>query len=211
MSPKHQTLLDLSNKEFRYFEDYFKNLGYSLIAGVDEAGRGAIAGPVFAAAVIFPPDFYSSEIKDSKKLTPQKREKLYEYICEKAVAYSVEMVEVEEINRIGIFKATYESMRKAIEKLKVTPHIVLVDGPFLIPNCRLLQKAVISGDVYCLSISAASIVAKVARDRYMKELSYRYPQYGFEIHKGYATRLHLENIKKYGLTPVHRTYFRCFK
>lgn len=211
MSPKHPRLLAISNKEFFCFEDYLKGLGYSLIAGVDEAGRGAIAGPVFAAAVIFPPDFYSPEIKDSKKLTPQKREQLYEYICEKAITYSVEMVEVEEINKIGIFRATYECMRKAVEKLKITPQIVLVDGPFPIPNYKVLQKAIVNGDVYCLSISAASIIAKVDRDRYMRELAYRYPQYGFEIHKGYATKLHLENIKKYGPTLVHRTYFRCFK
>lgn len=211
MRSKQQKLLDFSNIEGKDLEGYLKSLGYSIIAGIDEAGRGAIAGPVFAAAVIFPPDFSSKEIKDSKKLNPQKRDFLFQYICEKAIAYSIEMVDVEEINQIGIFRATYKAMKKALETLKVIPQIVLVDGPFLIPECKMLQKPVVNGDAFCLSISAASILAKVARDRYMKEISKKYPQYGFEIHKGYATKLHLENIKKYGITPVHRRYYRCFK
>ncbi|MCD6489877.1 MAG: ribonuclease HII [Thermodesulfobacterium sp.] len=196
----------ISNLEVR-----FREQGYSLIAGIDEAGRGALAGPVFAAAVILPPEFESLEIKDSKLLSPQKREKLFDYICEIATDYAISYVEVEEINKIGISKATFKAMFYALKKLKIKPELVLIDGPYTIPEYKGLQKAIIDGDRLCLSISAASILAKVSRDRYMKKVDEIYPQYAFFQHKGYATRLHFEMIEKHGLSPVHRTYYRCFK
>ncbi len=206
----------MKNKLFQFseiseFEDYFRNIGYSIIAGVDEAGRGALAGPVFAAAVILSPNFKSSEIKDSKLLSPKKREELFEYICKVAVDYAISLVEVKEINQKGIFKSVFKVMLKALNSLKIKPQLVLIDGPWLIPEYPGLQKAIIDGDKKCISISAASILAKVARDRYMKKLDKNYPQYEFSKHKGYATRSHLEKIKKYGLCPFHRTYFKCLK
>jgi len=206
----------LENKLFNIFEFSnlelkFKKLGYSLIAGVDEAGRGALAGPVFAAAVILPPDFDSSEIKDSKLLSPQKREKLFDYICKNALDYAISYVEVEEINKIGISLATFKAMFQALKSLKTKPQLVLIDGPYGIPQYKGLQKAIIDGDKFCLSISAASILAKVARDKYMEKLDEIYPQYAFSKHKGYATKLHFEKIEKYGYCKVHRTYYRCFK
>ncbi len=195
----------------RTLEDFFRSQGYYFIAGVDEAGRGAIAGPVFASAVILPSDFFlqeiSKEIKDSKELTPQKRENLFTLICEKALCYAISYVEVEEINKIGIFKATYRAMYKALISLKIKPDLVLVDGPHGIPEYKGLQKAIIDGDKLCPSISAASILAKVSRDRYMKELDKKFPQYGFAKHKGYATPGHKKAIKKCGLSPFHRSYY----
>ncbi|QER42314.1 ribonuclease HII [Thermodesulfobacterium sp. TA1] len=210
---KEQNVFSSVESSFDRFSDlekYLKNLGYSIIAGVDEAGRGAVAGPVFASAVILPKDFISKEIKDSKKLTPKKREELFEYICSHALSYAIAKVDVEEINAKGILKATFKAMYEAIKGLNPSPQVVLVDGPFLIPEYHGVQKAVIDGDNLCVSIAAASILAKVARDRYMQELSKVYPQYGFEKHKGYGTKLHLERIKLYGPCEVHRTYYRCF-
>jgi len=192
-------------------EAQFKKLGYSLIAGVDEAGRGALAGPVFAAAVILPYEFENSEIKDSKLLSPQKREELFDYICKVALDYSIACADVEEINQLGIFQATFKAMLKALKKLKVKPQLVLIDGPWIIPEYKGLQKAIVDGDKFCLSISAASILAKVARDKYMKEMEKLYPQYAFSQHKGYATKLHFERIKKYGPSPLHRIYYKCFQ
>lgn len=206
MEEKLFNLSTYSNLEFQ-----FRKSGYSLIAGVDEAGRGAIAGPVFAAAVILPQEFKSSEIKDSKLLSPQKREELFNYICKIALDYAISYVEVEEINQIGISKATFKAMLKALKNLKIKPQLVLVDGPYVITEYKGLQKAIVNGDRMCLSISAASILAKVARDRYMKKIDELYPQYAFFQHKGYATKLHLEKIKKYGACSIHRIYYKCFK
>jgi len=197
--------------EISDFENYFRNLGYYIIAGIDEAGRGALAGPVFAAAVILPSDFKSSEIKDSKILPSKKREELFEYICQVAVDYAISSIEVKEINQKGISQSVFKAMLKALNSLKVKPQLVLIDGPWLIPGYQGLQKAIINGDKKCISISAASILAKVARDRYMKNLDKIYPQYEFSQHKGYATKSHFEKIKKYGLCPFHRTYFKCLK
>jgi len=189
----------------------FRKLGYSLIAGVDEAGRGALAGPVFAAAVILPSEFENSEIKDSKLLSSQKREEIFDYICKIALDYSIACVDVEEINQIGIFQATFKAMFKALKKLKIKPQLVLIDGPWVISEYKGLQKAIIDGDKFCLSISSASILAKVARDRYMEEMERLYPQYAFSQHKGYATKLHFEKIEKYGPSPLHRIYYKCFQ
>ncbi len=199
-----------SNLKINFKENYFRELGFRYIAGVDEAGRGAIAGPVFASAVILPPDFCLSEIKDSKLLSPKKREELFERICREALSFSIAKAEVEEINEIGILKATFLAMERSLEGLSLNPDLVLVDGPFPIPGYRGNQKALVKGDKYCISISAASILAKVARDKYMEVLSHFYPEYNFEKHKGYATKEHLKKIKKYGITGVHRKNFKCF-
>uniref|UniRef100_A0A7V4JP08 Ribonuclease HII n=1 Tax=Thermodesulfobacterium geofontis TaxID=1295609 RepID=A0A7V4JP08_9BACT len=203
------TLFDLSC--YPNLEVQFRKLGYSLIAGVDEAGRGALAGPVFAAAVILPSEIENSEIKDSKLLSSQKREELCDYICKIALDYSIAYIDVKEINQIGIFQATSKAMLKALRKLKIKPQLVLIDGPWIIPEYKGLQKAIVEGDKFCLSVSAASILAKVARDRYMKEMEKLYPQYAFSQHKGYATKLHFEKIKKYGPSPLHRIYYKCFQ
>lgn len=192
-------------------EAFFRRLGFQYIAGVDEAGRGAIAGPVFASAIILPPDFYSSEIKDSKLLSKKQREKLFEKLCQEALSFSIAKAEVEEINSLGILKATFLAMKRALEGLNLKPDLVLVDGPFIISDYKGKQKAIVKGDRHCISISAASILAKVARDRYMETLAQTYPEYGFEKHKGYATETHFKKIEKYGISEVHRKVFKCFK
>ncbi len=202
-------LFNVTRDNFLDEEFYFQ--GYVLVAGVDEAGRGAIAGPVFASAVILPPYFKSSEIKDSKLLTSKKRESLFNFIQEVSIDYSIAYADVKEINEYGIFNATFKAMKRALDGLKIKPQLVLVDGPHVISEYRDLQKAIIDGDNLYLSISAASILAKVARDRYMEEVSAKYPQYEFYRHKGYATKLHLEKIRKLGPCPIHRTYYKCFK
>jgi len=194
-----------------WIEVYFRRSGYKIIAGIDEAGRGAIAGPVFAACVILPFDFFSEEIKDSKKLSPKKREELFQKICNIALDYTIAKSDVDEINSEGIFKATFKAMLRAIKGLKIKPDLILVDGPYAIPEYKGIQKAIVKGDSTSISISAASILAKVSRDKYMKELDKKYPQYAFSKHKGYATDLHFKLIKKYGLSPVHRSYYKCFK
>lgn len=200
---------NFSTLKVDFEEKYFRKLGFQYIAGVDEAGRGAIAGPVFASAVIFPPDFFLSEIKDSKLLSKKRREELFEKICKEALSFSIAKAEVEEINRLGILKATFLAMRRSLEGLNLKPELVLVDGPFTIPDYKGNQKAIVKGDIYCISISAASILAKVARDRYMENLSQLYPEYHFGKHKGYATKEHLKKIERYGVSKVHRKNFRC--
>ena len=188
-----------------------KSQGYSLIAGVDEAGRGALAGPVFASAVIFPVNFSYKDIKDSKLLTPSKRKKLFNFIVRIAVDFSIQKVDVEEINRIGIFKATLKAMKKALESLSITPDIALIDGPFLIPEYLHPQRAVVKGDRLVPAISAASILAKVMRDEYMCSISKHYPEYEFHRHKGYGTKLHLSLINQHGACNQHRIYYKCFR
>ncbi len=200
-------LFKVNKKSLQDLEGFLRKKGYSFIAGVDEAGRGALAGPVCAAAVILKENFPFEKLKDSKLLTPEKREELFSLIIKEALSYSIVMIDSNEINQIGIFKATFKAMKQAVESLRVSPEIVLVDGPFIIPDFSGVQKAVVKGDSLCPSISAASILAKVARDRFMKELEKRYPHYSFSRHKGYATKLHREEIKKFGLSPIHRSYY----
>jgi ribonuclease HII len=192
-------------------EEELRALGYRLIAGVDEAGRGALAGPVFAAAVILPPEFTSTEIKDSKLLSPKKREELFEFIVENALAYAISKADPEEINSVGIMKATFKAMARALANLEIKPEVVLVDGPHSIPEYKGLQKCVVKGDRLCLSIAAASILAKVSRDRYMCKMEKLFPGFSFSKHKGYATKEHFAQIEKFGPSPIHRTYYRCFK
>lgn len=177
------------------------------LAGVDEAGRGPLAGPVFAAAVILPPDFQCDAIYDSKKLTEKKRDSLEAVIKENAVAYAVCAAEVPMIEEINILNATLFAMRSAVEKLNKRPELVLVDGnrlPSLSINCSCL----VGGDGKSMSVAAASILAKVARDRFVKEvMAKEYPQYMFEKHKGYGTKLHFEKIAEFGPCPQHRRSF----
>ena len=179
---------------------------YSVICGVDEAGRGPLAGDVYAAAVIFDNDVYIEGLNDSKKLSEKKRELLYDEIITKAKAYCIATASVDEIEKYNILQATFIAMKRAVEGLAITPDIALIDGnrePSL--NCQM--QTVVKGDGLSASIAAASILAKVSRDRYMTEIAEKYPEYCFEKHKGYGTKLHNEMILKYGPSPVHRMSF----
>lgn len=180
--------------------------GISPICGVDEAGRGPLAGPVCAAAVILPPELEIPGLNDSKKLTDKKRRALYDIIVEKAVSYGVAMVSEREIDEINILQATFNAMERAMEKLTVQPALALIDGnrerPFPVPVCT-----VVHGDGLSANIAAASILAKVTRDRYMEEMAERYPQYGFAVHKGYGTRAHYDALRKFGPCEIHRRSF----
>lgn len=179
---------------------------YLYICGIDEAGRGPLAGPVVAGAVILPKDCNILYINDSKKLTEKKREELYGVITENAVAYGVGIVNHERIDEINILQATYEAMRAAISKLSVAPDLLLNDA-VKIPDISVKQVPIIKGDAKSISIAAASILAKVTRDQMMKEYAKLYPEYGFEEHKGYGSVSHIEAIRKYGPSPIHRRTF----
>jgi ribonuclease HII len=180
--------------------------GLSRIAGVDEAGCGPLAGPVVAAAVIFPAYAYIVEVKDSKKLTAKKREELYALIVESAISFGIGIVPPKEIDRINIRRATFKAMRKAIGNLKAKPDYVLFDG-YELPERILPQEAVIKGDDYSFTIAAASILAKVTRDRLMLDLHEKYPIYGFHRHKGYGTEFHRSMLEKHGPCEIHRKSF----
>lgn len=177
-----------------------------IICGVDEAGRGPLAGDVYAAAVIFDEDTVIEEINDSKKLSEKKREMLFDLITEKAKAYCIATASIEEIEEINILNAAMLAMKRAIEGLELKPELALIDGNKS-PETEIQTETVVKGDAKSQSIAAASILAKVARDRYMKELDEKYPQYQFSKHKGYGTKLHYEMIEKYGVSPVHRPSF----
>ena len=181
-----------------------KKSGY--LAGVDEAGRGPLAGPVFAAAVILADDVIIEGINDSKKLSEKKREILYDEICEKAISYCVASVDEKEIDDINILQATFKAMRNAVSGLSVTPDYVLIDGNKS-PSTSFAEETVVKGDSKSMSIAAASILAKVSRDRYITEIADKYPGYGFEKHKGYGTKAHYEAIVKLGICPIHRKTF----
>ena len=180
--------------------------GHGLICGIDEAGRGPLAGPVAAAAVILPEDFLLPYLNDSKKVTEKRRTELCEKIKEKALAWAVVMVPPERIDEINILQATYEAMRTAVGQLPVHPD-VLVNDAVTIPGVDILQVPVIKGDAKCISIAAASILAKVTRDTYMLQMDEKYPVYGFAGHKGYGTKTHCEAIREYGPCPIHRRSF----
>ena len=181
--------------------------GRSLIAGVDEVGRGPLAGPVVAAAVILPHDFDVLGIDDSKKLSPKKREELAEVIREKALAWSVGWVGPERIDEINILEATKEAMTQAVQGLSLQPDHVLIDGNFTVRALALPQTAIVKGDANSTSIAAASILAKVTRDRYMEEMDAVYPGYAFASNKGYGTKAHYDGLKAQGPTPIHRRSF----
>ena len=179
---------------------------YKIICGVDEAGRGPLAGPVFAAAVILNENEIIDGINDSKKLSEKKREFLYDQIKAKALAYSIAFADEREIDEINILNATYLAMTRAIDNLNIRPDFALIDGNSL-PSLNIPAKAIIKGDSLSFSIAAASILAKVERDRLMKKLAIEYPEYCFEKHKGYGTALHVELLKKYGPCRIHRKTF----
>ncbi len=188
------------------FEDDLFNDGIQYVAGVDEAGRGPLAGPVFAASVILPRGIFIEGINDSKKINEKKRDELYDIIIEKAICYEIASVDEQEIDRINIRNAAFKAMVKAVNRMKTKPQHVLVDGDD-VKGLTFPYTTIIKGDSLSVSIAAASILAKVARDRYIKELDQLYPQYGFANHKGYGTKEHIEAIKLYGLTPIHRGSF----
>lgn len=196
--------MDFTNFEFdrAIYDD-----GYNAICGVDEAGRGPLAGPVFAAAVILDPNQIIPGVDDSKKLSEKKREALFETIQERAVAYSIASASVEEIEKYNILQATFLAMTRAVEGLSVKPELILIDGNQIPPSLQIPAKAVIKGDALSASIAAASILAKVSRDRLMRELDKQYPHYQFAKHKGYGTELHRSILKEWGPSPVHRMSF----
>ena len=191
--------------DYSYEKQAIEN-GAKSVCGIDEAGRGPLAGPVFAAAVILPVDCEIEGLNDSKKLSEKKREKLFDEITEKAVAYSIESVDEKTIDEINILQADFLAMRKAVSSLPVKADFALVDGNQY-PNTGIKELCIVKGDSISPSIAAASILAKVSRDRYMLELDKQYPEYQFARHKGYGTKLHYECIEKYGISPVHRLSF----
>lgn len=188
------------------FENLLKEQGFGVVCGVDEAGRGPLAGPVFAAAVILPEGMEDIGINDSKKLSEKKRDALFDIIKEKAIAWSVASADEKEIDEINILNATFLAMKRAVEGLSVKPDAALIDGNRK-PGLGIEEMTVIKGDAKSVSIAAASILAKVSRDRYLLELDKKYPEYQFSKHKGYPTKLHYEMIKEHGISPVHRLSF----
>ena len=177
-------------------------------AGCDEAGRGCYAGPVFAAAVILPKDFYHPLLNDSKQVKEKDRDLLRIYIEEHAISYGVAMVDNEEIDRINILKASFKAMHLAIAQLNPTPELLLIDGNRFTPYIGIIHKCIIKGDGKYANIAAASILAKTYRDEYITRLSERYPMYGWKQNKGYGTLIHREAIEQYGLTEYHRKSFK---
>lgn len=189
------------------FEKAAVNSGFSCICGVDEAGRGPLAGPVCAAAVILPEGAVIEGLDDSKKLTEKKREKLYDIIKETAVAYSVAYGTLEEIETVNILEATYLAMNRAIEGLSVKPDFALIDGNRVLRGINIPCETIVKGDSKSISVAAASVLAKVTRDRLMLEYDKKYPEYNFKKHKGYGTKEHTELIKQYGPCEIHRLSF----
>jgi ribonuclease HII len=194
-------------RAFRTLENSFRRMGFNHVAGVDEVGRGCLAGPVVAAAVVLNPDRYVPRVCDSKTVTALERERLYLSITRVAVAWGVAAAEPEEIDSINIHQASLRAMQRAVLMLAPSPDCVLVDA-FRIPDLLMAQRAVIHGDSRCTAIAAASIIAKVSRDRMMQTLHERDPRYGFDKHKGYATREHLDAVARFGYSDAHRRSFR---
>jgi ribonuclease HII len=194
-------------RAFRTIENTIRRLGFNLVAGVDEVGRGCLAGPVVAGAVILNPERYIPRICDSKTVTALERVRLYEKITRNAIAWGVALADPQEIDTINIHQASLRAMQRAVMKLEPLPDFVLVDA-FRVPDLLMAQRKVIHGDVRCTAIAAASIVAKVTRDRMMIELHAQDPRYGFDRHKGYATRDHLDAVSRFGYSEVHRRSFR---
>ena len=198
---RNQEPVDLWKFEHAAFAD-----GFSVVCGVDEAGRGPLAGPVCAAAVILPPDIQIEGLNDSKKLTDKKRRELFDVITAQAVSYAVAFCDEKAIDEINILQATFRAMRQAVESLDVRPELALVDGnraaDFGVP-----VRTIVKGDSLSASIAAASILAKVSRDRLMEQYDGTYPQYGFAVHKGYGTQRHYDALREYGPCPIHRMSF----
>ena len=181
--------------------------GFNNICGIDEAGRGPLAGPVVVAGVIMPKDSMIEGINDSKKVSEKKREKLYDLIIEEAISYSVAIIGQDVIDDINILNATKEGVTKVVDGLDVKPDLIIIDALNHINTRGIPYEPIIKGDAKCYNIAAASILAKVTRDRIMREWDEVYPQYGFVQHKGYGTAKHIQAIKEYGLTPIHRRSF----
>ena len=190
-------------------ENQLQEEGFSLVCGVDEAGRGPLCGPVFAAACILPDGLVLEGLNDSKKLTPKKRDKLFDLICENAIAYSIASASVEEIDELNILEADLLAMRRAIDELSVKANFALIDGN-IARDFQIPARAIIGGDAKSPSIAAASILAKVARDRDCIKLDEAYPQYGIAKHKGYGTKQHMDALRTYGPSPIHRKQFIRF-
>lgn len=198
--------MDKETIDMLQYENEAFEKGYTYICGVDEAGRGPLAGPVCAAAVILPKGHIIEGVNDSKKLSEKKRDALFDVIKEEALSYSIALVYQDVIDEINIREATKLAMKKAVEGLDITPDFVMVDGNF-VPEVSMDAQYVIKGDAKSMSIAAASILAKVTRDRFMLEMAEKYPEYQFAKHKGYGTKLHYEMLDEYGPSEIHRQSF----
>ena len=194
-------------KALKEIEENLYKQGCKSICGIDEAGRGPLAGPVVVAAVILPRESMIEGVNDSKKVSEKKREILYEQILQEAISYGVGIIDQKEIDTINILNATKKGLTTAVQALTVRPDRIIVDALEHIDTCHIPYTSIIKGDAKCYSIAAASIIAKVTRDRVMRQWDEVYPQYGFAKHKGYGTRAHIEAIREYGLTPIHRLSF----
>ena len=199
---EEQRLLKLKQIDKEFFD-----MGMQYVCGIDEAGRGPLAGPVVVASVMLPKDSMIEGVNDSKKISESKREKLYDVILQEAISYGVGIIYQDEIDEINILQATKKGLHEAVSNMKIKPNVFLVDALTGIDTLGIPYKSIIKGDAKSYSIGAASIIAKVTRDRIMREWDKVYPEYGFAGHKGYGTAKHIEAIKKYGLTPIHRKTF----
>lgn len=200
-----QRELERTFNEMLFYEKQYRNQGYQWIAGCDEVGRGPLAGPVVAAAVVLPPNFYLPGLNDSKKLTVKKREEFASYIKQNAVSYSIQFIEVDVIDQINILEASKQAMLKSLTQLP-NIDVALIDAVHL-PTLQVPQQAIIKGDEKSVSIAAASVLAKVERDHWMKRLSEEFPAYQFDKNSGYGTAVHMEAIRKHGITKHHRKTF----
>jgi len=189
------------------FDKQFYDMGFRALAGVDEAGRGPWAGPVVASAVILPCNVSLQGLDDSKKLSPKKREEIFEQINRSALAVGVGIVDHEKVDTLNILQATLMAMRQALNSLKIKPDLVLVDGNIRVPGVEYEQRSIVDGDQKSAAIAAASVIAKVTRDRIMLEFAKEFPQYGFENHKGYGTKEHQEALASFGPCRIHRKSF----
>ncbi len=188
------------------YETEAHNEGFNVVCGVDEAGRGPLAGPVFAAAVILPENYTHDILNDSKKLSEKKRDLVYDDIVRDAVSWSVGVATEKEIDQVNILNATFLAMKRAVEGLNIKPDLAYIDGNRY-PNTGVKEITIVKGDSKCMSVAAASIIAKVSRDRFMLAMDEKFPQYQFSKHKGYGTKLHYEMIEKYGISEIHRRSF----
>lgn len=189
------------------YENELYSQGCELVCGVDEAGRGPLAGPVFAAAVILPKGYIVEGANDSKKLSEKKREILFDKIKEEAIYYSIAKIDEKTIDKVNILNATFMAMNEAVNTLGVSPDYVMIDGNKMPKGMKYPAKAIVKGDANSISIACASILAKVSRDRYMLKMAEKYPQYQFEKHKGYGTKLHYQMLDEYGASDIHRQSF----
>jgi ribonuclease HII len=202
---KEKELERLTN--LKQLEKELYNKGFETICGIDEAGRGPLAGPVVVAGVIMPKDSMIEGVNDSKKVSEKKREKLYDLIIEEAISYSIAIIDRDVIDDINILNATKQGVTEVVDGLSVKPNLILVDALTHINTRSIPYDSIIKGDAKCYNIAAASILAKVTRDRIMRQWDEIYPQYGFAQHKGYGTAKHIAAIKEYGLCPIHRKTF----